>query len=171
MEKQILMEYIDACELIRETEQDIQRLKRKKSETVQGSVKGSNPDFPYQEQHFHVGGTAYTYADDTRLRLEETILRERRENASNIKIKVEQYMNTIPVRMQRIIRYKYFEGMSWEQVADRIGRMATGDSVRMEVDRFFFIKVQMDLNGNLSVYWQKIKNVMERCGSVRTFSN
>ena len=36
MEKQILMEYIDACELIRETEQDIQRLKRKKSETVQG---------------------------------------------------------------------------------------------------------------------------------------
>ena len=106
LEKQILMEYIDACELIRETEQDIQRLKRKKSETVQGSVKGSNPDFPYQEQHFHVGGTAYTYADDTRLRLEETILRERRENASNIKIKVEQYMNTIPVRMQRIIRYK-----------------------------------------------------------------
>ena len=136
LEKQILMEYIDACELIRETEQDIQRLKRKKSETVQGSVKGSNPDFPYQEQHFHVGGTAYTYADDTRLRLEETILRERRENASNIKIKVEQYMNTIPVRMQRIIRYKYFEGMSWEEVADRIGRMATGDSVRMEVDRF-----------------------------------
>lgn len=136
LEKQILMEYIDACELIRETEQDIQRLKRKKSETVQGSVKGSNPDFPYQEQHFHVEGTAYTYADDTRLRLEETILRERRENASNIKIKVEQYMNTIPVRMQRIIRYKYFEGMSWEQVADRIGRMATGDSVRMEVDRF-----------------------------------
>ena len=45
-------------------------------------------------------------------------------------------MNTIPIRMQRIIRYKYFEGMSWEQVADRIGRMATGDSVRMEVDRF-----------------------------------
>ena len=31
MEKQILMEYIDACELIRETEQDIQRLKRKKT--------------------------------------------------------------------------------------------------------------------------------------------
>ena len=54
MEKQILMEYIDACELIRETEQDIQRLKRKKSETVQGSVKGSNPDFPYQEQHFRL---------------------------------------------------------------------------------------------------------------------
>ena len=61
MEKQILMDYIDACELIRETEQDIQRLKRKKSETVQGSVKGSNPDFPYQnstsmseERHIHM---------------------------------------------------------------------------------------------------------------------
>ena len=63
--------------------------------------------------------------------------------------KAEQYMNTIPVRMQRIIRYKYFEGMSWEQVADRIGRMATGDSVRMEVDRFFFTEVKMALNGNL----------------------
>ena len=30
MDKQILQDYIDACELIKETEQDIQRLQRKK---------------------------------------------------------------------------------------------------------------------------------------------
>ena len=38
--------------------------------------------------------------------------------------------------MQRIIRYKIFEGMTWEQVAVKMGRKATADSVRMEMERF-----------------------------------
>lgn len=45
-------------------------------------------------------------------------------------------MNTIPNRMQRIIRYKVFEGMTWEQIAKRIGRRDTGEGVRMEYNRF-----------------------------------
>ena len=49
---------------------------------------------------------------------------------------VEVWINTIPVRMQRIIRYRIFEGMTWEQVAIRMGRGATGDSVRVEYVRF-----------------------------------
>ena len=53
-----------------------------------------------------------------------------------IKQDVEMWINTIPVRMQRIIRYRLFQGMTWEQVAIRMGCGATGDSVRMEYVRF-----------------------------------
>ena len=136
MDKHILNDYIDACELVKETEADIRRLKKKKKTIVQTNVKGSNPDFPYQEQHFRIHGTAFTYQDDGNLRLEEKLLEERKENATKVKMQVEQWLNTIPNRMQRIIRYKIFEGMTWEQVAIRIGRKATGESIRHEYNRF-----------------------------------
>lgn len=136
MTKQILMDYIDACELIKETEEDIARLRKRKQTIVTGSVKGSMNDFPYAETHFKVEGTPYTYSDDMRLRTEEKLLEERKENAKEIKIEVEAWMNTIPVRMQRIIRYKFFEKLSWEQTADRMGKKYTGDSLRKEFEKF-----------------------------------
>lgn len=68
-------------------------------------------------------------------RLEE-VLKERLRNAARIKQDVEVWINTIPVRMQRIIRYRIFEGMTWEQVAIRMGRGATEASVKMEYLRF-----------------------------------
>ena len=136
MDKKILNDYIDACRLIKETEADICRLKKKRKTVIQTNVKGSNPRFPYQEQHFRVQGTAFTYQDDGNLRLEEMLLEQRRENAEKIKRQVEEWMLTIPIRMQRIIRYKIFEERTWEQTAVKIGRKATGDSVRMEFNNF-----------------------------------
>ncbi len=76
MNKEILSEYIDACELIKETEQDITRLQRRKTTIVTGSVKGSMNDFPYAETHFKVEGMPYTYSDDVRLRAEEKLLED-----------------------------------------------------------------------------------------------
>ena len=136
MDKNLLIEYIDACEMVKETEQDIKRLGRKKKRIVQESVKGSNPEFPYNAQHFHVEGTPFTYQDDQQLRYEEKLLTERKNKAEKIKQQVERYINTIPVRMQRIIRYRLFDGLSWDDTAVRMGRKATADSVRKELERF-----------------------------------
>ncbi len=136
VDKKILEQYVDACELLRETERDIERLQRRRKTIMTGSVKGSMHDFPYAETHFKIEGTPFTYSDDARLRTEEKLLEERKAAAEEIKLHVEQWMNSIPVRMQRIIRYKFFEGLSWERVADRIGRKATGDSIRMEFNNF-----------------------------------
>lgn len=140
MEKKILKDYMDACELIKETECGIRRLRKKRQNTVQESVKGSTPDFPYTETHFRITGTTYTYSDDRRLRMEEKLLEERQAEAEKIKTDVESWMNTIPVRMQRIIRCRFFEGMSWEQTAERVGRKATGESLRKEFNRFMIKK-------------------------------
>lgn len=40
---------------------------------------------------------------------QEAILEGRKANAEKLKTKVEAWMNTIPMRMQRIIRLKHFE--------------------------------------------------------------
>lgn len=110
LSKSILKQYIDACELLKETEQDIEKLRR--METI-------------EKKH-----------DDAWIKDEKKILDERKVNAEKVRNQVEKYVNEIPVRMQRIIRFKFFEGLSWEQVADRIGRNATGDSLRKEFERF-----------------------------------
>lgn len=136
MDRKILHEYIDACELVKETEQDIDRMQKKKKTILTGNVKGSMADFPYTETHFEIAGTAFEIEDDIRLRMEEKMLRERKEQAAAIRKQVEEWMNTIPVRMQRIIRYKFFEELSWEETAMRIGRKATGDRIRMEFNNF-----------------------------------
>ena len=94
-------------------------------------------DFPYTMQTYRIEGLAYASMQEPGAedRLEE-VLKERLRKAARIKQDVEVWINTIPVRMQRIIRYRVFEGMTWEQVAIRMGRGATGDSVRMEYVKF-----------------------------------
>lgn len=100
-------------------------------------MKGSSPEFPYTAQNFHIEGIAYSVVRDPRsVEEQEKILEQRIADAAVIKVQVEAWMNTIPQRMQRIIRMKIFEEMTWGQVAIRIGRKATADSVKMEFRRF-----------------------------------
>lgn len=136
MDKRILSDYIDACELIKETEKDIHKLNKKKKTIIQTNVKGSNPEYPYEEKHFHIEGIRFSCQDDSQLRYEEKILIERKANAEKIKSQVETLINQAPVRIQRIARMKYFEEKSWEAVAFQMGRKATAASVRMELKRF-----------------------------------
>lgn len=136
MDKNILQKYTDACELISETEMDIQQLAQKKRTVVQTTVKGSSRDFPYTEQRFKIRGSAFDLEDDNRLRKKEELLLQQKAEAEKIKLQVEEWLLTIPPRLQRIVKYKYLEGLSWDEVAARIGKTATADGVRMEMKRF-----------------------------------
>lgn len=137
MDKEILTQYIDACELIKETERDIQRLRQRRKVILQDSVKGSMHEFPYAMQSHHIEGLAYaTVQTPGLLDEEEELLEERRAAAVEIKVQVERWLNTVPQRMQRIIRMKVFEEMTWSQVAIHIGRRATPDSIRKEFENF-----------------------------------
>ena len=49
MDKGILDQYIDACELIKETELEIIRLENMQVQMAQDSVMGSNPEYPYEQ--------------------------------------------------------------------------------------------------------------------------
>lgn len=136
MDKNILADYIDCCELLKETEKDIRRLRKKKKTIIQTNVSGSNPEFPYNPQHFKIQGTAFTYREDSQLRMEEQLLEKRKQDCEAMKLEVEAWLNTVPKRMQRIIRYKFFDRMSWEEVAVRMKCKGGGETIRKEVQRF-----------------------------------
>lgn len=133
-EKSILMDYIDACELIKETEDDIRKLRKR--ETVYDRATGSNPDFPYQPQNFNLTGVVESSLGGKKLKKEEELLAWRKENARKIKIKTEEIINRAPVRIQRIIRYKCFERLKWEQVAIKMDEGKTADAYRKEFSAY-----------------------------------
>ena len=135
MDKQILKDYIDAYAQVKE--EALLKLRKAKKRRELDAVKGSSHEFPYTAQTFHIEGIAYPLIQDPgeEDRLEE-ILRERLRNAERIKHDVEAWLNTISMRMQRIIRYKIFEEMTWNEVAERMGRKATELSIKKEYQRF-----------------------------------
>ena len=135
MDKKILEDYIDACAFIKDTEVEIARLEKKKR-YVQDKVRGSNPDWPYEERSFNIGGTTETVQDSAALAKERQILDEQRKIAMDLKLGVEEWMKEIPFRMQRIIKYKFFNRLSWEEVATLMGKKCTADGVRMEFNNF-----------------------------------
>lgn len=134
LNKDILMDYIDACELVKETEADIQKLR--KSEVVHDKVSGSNPDFPFQAQNFNISGQVEHYMESSELEKEKQLLQDRMVKARYKKIMVEKWMANAPARIQRLVRLKYFERLSWEQVAERIGASTSADSARMELKKY-----------------------------------
>ena len=137
MDKEILKQYIDACKQVKEAKEDILRLKKNRKKIVQDRVSGSAHEFPYTAKSFHIEGLSYPVVKDPdELDRREAILQERLQKAEEIKRQVEAWMLTIPQRMQRIIRYRVFEELSWNEVAIRMGRKATADSVRMEYTNF-----------------------------------
>ena len=116
---------------------DILRLKKNRKKIVQDRVSGSAHEFPYTAKSFHIEGLSYPVVKDPdELDRREAILQERLQKAEEIKRQVEAWMLTIQQRMQRIIRYRVFEELSWNEVAIRMGRKATADSVRMEYTNF-----------------------------------
>ena len=137
MDKQILEQYIDACELIKDTKDEIRKLRKHRSQIQQDSVKGSSHEFPYTLQTYHLEGLGYAAVrDPDELDRMEKLLEERIRNAEKIKRQVEAWLNTVSPRMQRIIRYRIFEELTWAQVAVRMGRKSTPDGIRKEFEAF-----------------------------------
>lgn len=135
MDKKVLSDYIDACEFIKETETEIKKLEKRRR-IVQDKVRGSNPEFPYEERSFSLHGTTETLAEAGRLARERQILEEQKTEAEELKLQVEEWMQEIPFRMQRIIKYKFFKELTWEEVATLMGRKCSAASVKMEFQRF-----------------------------------
>lgn len=136
VDKKILEDYIDACAVLEQTEAEIKRLKRKQKTVIKTNVEGSNPEWPYEKRHFTIQGTPFTYGEDGQLRIEEQLKERQKKDASELKLMVEEWMLNIPFRMRRIIEYKFFHELTWEEVAKLMGRKCTGDSVKKEYQRF-----------------------------------
>lgn len=136
IDKSVLREYLDAKALAEETERDLQTLRDRYEFNAVDVVKGSNQSFPYQPMHFHIEGIDYRqYKNPDEIKRLEAILKDRLEIAKKKKLDVEMWMNTIPPRMQRIVRYKYIMNLTWNDTGIRMGHLS-GEAVRKEFTRF-----------------------------------
>lgn len=134
MDKSLLAEYESACKLIDETEKDLKKLVEASENVLQDSVVGSNPVFPYEPRKFHIEGIG-GYVSTEEISQFRDILKRRRAAAKKLRLEVEAWVNTIPPRMQRIVRLRYFEGDTWEKVSAKMG-FTSPNAARMALDRF-----------------------------------
>lgn len=139
MDKKVLLEYIDACELLQETEADLSILRRRGRDVLQDSVKGSMHDFPYTQKNFHIEGVRMAATSNMEITRMEHLLENRAAVVAEKREQAEKYLNELAFtspRMVRIFKYRFLEGMTWDQVAKKLGRKATGESVRKEWKKF-----------------------------------
>lgn len=134
VDKEILDQYIDACTLLKEIEQEVKKLEKEKCKIEKDKVCGSNHDFPYQRQSFLIEGVVEKKSNA--LDRKRKVLQKQRAQAEEIKLLVEEWIPTLPLRTQRIVRLRFIDGLSWRDVARKIDRRATADSIRIELQRF-----------------------------------
>ena len=130
MDKSVILEYMDAKALEKETEEDLREIRN--AATVSDKVKGSNPDFPYNSQSFCIHGVDGDRIDRTR----EKVLEDKLRTARRIRIEAEEVFNSAPLRIQRIIRLRIMQRLPWSAVAARLGGRSTENGVRMEFTRW-----------------------------------
>lgn len=138
--KEILIQYSDLQEEIKEvrqrieqTERQIERIEQEK--TVCDKVRGGEGGL----QSFKIEG--FPYPEYSR---KKTLLYSRKATLTSLEMelletlnKVEEFIASVSdSRMRRIINLRFIEGLSWNKVADRIGGGNTEGSVKMAFQRF-----------------------------------
>jgi hypothetical protein len=138
--KEVLSQYSDLQEEVKEVRLKIERLEKDISkieagEMVIDSVSGGDGG----KQHFKIEGIPFPeysrkktllYARKATLQLLEDDLLEKTNE-------VEEFIASVDdSRIRRIINLRFLENQSWNKVADQIGGNNTEDSVRKAFDRF-----------------------------------
>lgn len=102
------------------------------SNTVYGTVTGSDSEFPYVKHCISVSGVEPTQKNEN-----DIILRQRLEQQ---KQKIELFIATISdSETRRIFRYRYIDGTvmpSWQWIAFKIGVSGDGSTERKKHDRY-----------------------------------
>lgn len=138
--KEILIQYSDLQEEIKEVRKRIEQTKRQierieQEKTVCDKVRGGEGGL----ESFKIEG--FPYPEYSR---KKTLLYSRKATLTSLEMelletlnKVEEFIASISdSRMRRIINLRFIENLSWNKVADRIGGGNTDGSIKMAFQRF-----------------------------------
>ena len=142
MDKDILVQYTDLQEEIRDIRRRAERargqMERMETEgTVLDAVKGTRQDGTFGS--IRIEGFPYADYEKRRRSLQSYLLKlaEMEEKLLELTNQAEEYINSIEdSRMRRIAQYRIMDGLSWYEVADRMGGKATSDSCKKYFERF-----------------------------------
>lgn len=143
MDKDILVQYTDLQEEIKDIRRRAERVRNQMERleaggTVIDVVKGTRQDGTFGS--IRIEGFPYADYEKRRRSLQSYLLKleEMEERLLELTNKAEEYINSIEdSRMRRIVRYRFIDGLSWNEVADRLGENHTEGSVKMAFGRFF----------------------------------
>ena len=129
------MEYQDLRDEIAKLEKQIKKMETSRCQ-VSDSVKGTRTDGTYGSIRI----TGFPVPDYYRRKKQ---LEERKNKLDEFELQILEltnelydYINSLAdSRMRRMIRYKFFDELSWVQVAHRMGGRYTADGCRMAVER------------------------------------
>ena len=138
--KEVLVQYIDLREEQKEVTERISKLEKQidkiESEgAVIDKVRGGAGGM----QHFRIEG--FPYPEYSR---KKTLLYNRKAILSELEMEITERLNEVEQfiksvqdsHLRRIITYRVVEGLSWNEVAYKIGGGNTEDSVRKAFERF-----------------------------------
>ncbi len=142
MDKSILTQYTDLQEEIKDIRRRAEgvrrQLERLETEgTVLDAVKGTRQDGTFGS--IRIEGFPYAEYDRRRRSLYDYLLKLEEAEGKLLELtnKAEEYINSIEdSRMRRIVQYRILDGLSWYEVADRMGGKATSDSCKKYFERF-----------------------------------
>lgn len=138
--KEILIQYSDLQQEIIELQEKKKKLEKQFKSfldggTVTDMVTGGNGGI----QHFKIEGFPVVAHEKARNALQKNIqkIEDKYTELLELQNEVEEYIESIEdSRMRRIIRMRFIDKLTWNQVADNIGGGNTEDSVRMAFNRF-----------------------------------
>ena len=138
--KEILIQYSDLQEEVKEVRERIERTERQIAKieedgNVIDTVSGGGGGI----QHFKIEG--FPYPEYSR---KKTLLYARKATLASLELELMEMLNQVDEfitsvddsRMRRIITLRFIENLSWNKVADRIGGNNTEDSVKKAFYRF-----------------------------------
>ena len=143
MDKSVLIQYISLKAEIADLEERIQKLRKEigrmesKDYQVSDSVKGTRKDGTYGS--IRITGYPYQLCQQKRWQLKrrEDNLTKFQAELLELTNEVDDYINGLEdSRMRRMLRHKYLDGLSWVQVAHRMGKKYTADNCRVTVSNF-----------------------------------
>ena len=106
--------------------------------TVLDAVKGTRQDGTFGS--IRIEGFPYADYEKRRRSLQSYPLKlaDMEEKLLELTNQAEEYINSIEdSRMRRIAQYRIMDGLSWYEVADRMGGKATSEGCRKYFERFF----------------------------------
>lgn len=126
LEKKDIEEYLDIQAEIKDLEC---RIRGRKKELVTDTVMGSDPGYPYINHPISICGVQTD--NDLQAKRRKLIEKLKAQEAE-----IEELIESLPKsRERRIVRYRVIDGMSWNEVAAKMGHRYSEDGVRKIFDR------------------------------------
>ena len=136
MTKEQLCEYRELQKEIKRLQARIEKLKDKNEGYAADVVKGSSIEFPYTQHPILVEGFDAEKKQASISRFKE-LLSKRVEKSTNRSIEIAEFIcNIESVKIRTIFEYRYYDLMTWQQIAYKIG--VTDESYPRRIhDKFF----------------------------------